>query len=246
MWSREALKMDAKATMKNCFGNSILVCLILSFATGTANGISSRVSNNNNIDISHISLAQLSLWFGAFCVAAIITYAVQIFALNLLVVGSSHFFLSARVTPTPDINSVGFAFGNRRYGNVCKTMFLMRLFIYLWSLLFVIPGIYKSYQWRMVPYLLAENPEMDYKRALSLSAAMMDGEKMDAFVLDLSFIGWYFLSIFTCGILAIAYVEPYQEHTNAGLYIALREKAINNGLVHPSELYAVINNVPQQ
>ena len=119
-------------------------------------------------------------------------------------------------------------------------MFLMNLFIWLWSLLFVIPGIYKAYQYRMVPYLLAENPEMDYNRALSLSASMMEGEKMNAFVLDLSFFGWYLLSVFTCGILAIVYVAPYQYHTNAGLYIALREKAINNGLASPSELYAVV------
>ena len=49
------------------------------------------------------------------------------------------------------------------------------------------------------------------------------------------------ISIFTCMILAVVYVMPYQYHTNAGLYIALREKAINNGLVNPAELYAVVN-----
>lgn len=122
-------------------------------------------------------------------------------------------------------------------------MFLTKLLIALWSLLFLIPGIYKTYQYRMVPYLLAENPDLDYDRVLSMSKMMMNGEKWNAFILDLSFIGWEILSIFTCLILAIAYVSPYIAHTKAGLYILLREKAINNGLINPAELYAVVNDL---
>lgn len=238
MWSREILKNDAKITLRNCLGNSILASLVL-IAINSVGNFSIKM---NNVDISRFTLTQLLTIWLSMSLASFVTILIQIFVVNLLTVGASHFFLSSRIRPS-GVDLVGFGFKKGRYGNVCKTMFLMRLFIGLWSLLFIIPGIYKSYQYRMVPYLLAENPEMDYRRALDLSASMMDGEKLNAFVLDLSFIGWHFLSLFTCMILEVLYVAPYQHHTNAGLYIALREKAINNGLVNPSELYAVVNNV---
>lgn len=236
MWSRESLKFDAKITLKNCFGNSILACLVLSAASNIGN----FTLRFNDVSFNKLSVAQLLAITIPMSLASVLTILVKIFLTNPLSVGCSHFFLSSRIRPSR-VEQVGFCFKSGRYGNACKTIFMMNLFISLWSLLFVIPGIYKSYQYRMVPYLLAENPEMDYRRALELSTAMMDGEKMDAFVLDLSFIGWYMISIFTCMILAVVYVMPYQYHTNAGLYIALREKAINNGLVNPAELYAVVN-----
>lgn len=239
MWTRESLKTDAKATLKTCFGNSILVCLIISLVSGFGSSASSFA---NNMDYSHFSLEQLIALLGFMTFASIISIALSIFVTAILSVGAIHFFLSSRVKPAV-VDMIGFGFKKGRYGNVCKTMFFMNLFVFLWSLLFIIPGIYKGYQYRMVPYLLAENPQMDYKRALDLSKAMMDGQKLDTFVLDLSFVGWYLLSVFTCGILAIVYVAPYQNHTNAGLYIALRQNAINSGLVNPAELYAVVDDM---
>lgn len=237
MWTRESLKSEAKNTFATCRGNSILVCLIVGLVSGVGSGASGRSSSDMSGGSMSVeaAIAILVIALGA----SVITIALQILVTNLLCVGSSHFFLSSRVKPS-SVEMLLFPFKNGRYGKVLGAMFMTNLFIGLWSLLFVIPGIYKAYQYRMVPYLLAENPEMGYKRAIELSKAMMDGEKMNAFVLDLSFLGWYILSIFTCGILAIVYVSPYQEHTNAGLYIALREKAVNSGLVNPAELYAVV------
>ena len=103
-----------------------------------------------------------------------------------------------------------------------KTIFLRDLFIFLWSLLFIIPGIYKSYQYRMIPFLLSEDPTMTKDQAFAESKRLMDGNKWKAFVLDLSFLGWDILSALTLGILGIFYVAPYQAHTNAALYEKLR------------------------
>ena len=108
------------------------------------------------------------------------------------------------------------------YKNVVKTAFMTDLFIFLWSLLFVIPGIIKSYSYRLVPYIVSENPQISYKDALAESARLMNGNKWKAFVLDLSFIGWYLLSALTFGILAIFYVSPYVAQTEAELYLALK------------------------
>ena len=89
-------------------------------------------------------------------------------------------------------------------------------------MLFLVPGIIKSYEYRMIPYILADNPTISYEEAFALSKKMMTGNKWDAFVLDLSFIGWRILGGLTCGILSLFYVNPYQYQTNAALYEALK------------------------
>jgi uncharacterized membrane protein len=99
----------------------------------------------------------------------------------------------------------------------CRTIFLI-----LWSLLLIIPGIVKYYEYLMVPYLLAENPYLSREEAFAESKRMMDGEKWNAFVLDLSFLGWILLSELTAGLVGVFYVNPYVNGTHAALFEALR------------------------
>ena len=108
------------------------------------------------------------------------------------------------------------------YLNVVKTVFLRDLYIVLWGLLLIIPGIIKSYEYRMVNYILAENPEMNTKEVFAMSRDMMRGNKWRAFVLDLSFLGWHLLSLITVGLAGIFYAFPYRNMTNAALYEFLR------------------------
>lgn len=98
---------------------------------------------------------------------------------------------------------------------------LMSLFTFLWSLLFVIPGIVKSYSYAMTPYILLDRPELSATEAIKESERMMKGHKMELFILDLSFIGWILLTPLTCGILAL-YVEPYMMTTKAAFYLELK------------------------
>lgn len=142
-------------------------------------------------------------------------------------VGCQHWFIRSRTEDNYNIGSVGFTF-KEGYGNVTKTMFLKQLYTFFWSLLFVFPGIIKSYEYRMIPYLLAENPYMSTDEAFARSRSMMDGEKWNAFVLDLSFIGWNILSSLTLGLVGLFYVAPYQAYTDMELYVALCSKP-NNG-----------------
>ena len=116
-----------------------------------------------------------------------------------------------------------------------KTLFIMELKIFLWSLLFIIPGVIKSYQYFMVPYILAENPNIETKRALELSKEMTKDEKFNIFLLQLSFIGWMFLCVFTCGI-GYIFLSPYMEATFAELYQVMREKAHSLGISDFEEL----------
>lgn len=152
-------------------------------------------------------------------IAMAISFVLHAFVLNPIEVGGKRFFFK-NLNEKASIKELLFAFENQ-YMNVVKTLFFRDLYVTLWTLLFIVPGIVKSYEYRMMPYLLAENPAMPKEQAFALSKQMMDGQKWKTFVLDLSFIGWEFLSGLTMGLLGIFYVTPYRDMTNAALYESL-------------------------
>jgi len=131
------------------------------------------------------------------------------------------FFFRRNLDEPANLSLIAHSF-DKNYMNSVKAGFFSQLFISLWSLLFVIPGIIKSYEYRLVPYLVSENTEMTWKEALAESTRLMKGHKWNTFVLDLSFIGWEILSFFTCGLLSIFYVDPYKLSTDAALYEAIK------------------------
>ena len=104
----------------------------------------------------------------------------------------------------------------------------MHVYLILWSLLFAIPGIIKGYAYRLVPFILADNPDMDPDDAITFSREMMNGQKFDAFVLDLSFILWWLLSGITFNIAGILYVFPYIYATDAELYLAIKNGSVDD------------------
>ena len=150
-----------------------------------------------------------------------IAFAFSMLLYNPFHVGVQRFMLKS-VDDKAEVKEVLYAF-DHSYKNVVRTMFHKDIRVLLWSLLFVIPGIYKSYQYRMVSYILAEHPDTDYRQALQMSKDMMNGEKWHAFVLDLSFILWHMLGAITCGIVELFYVNPYIWLTDAALYRKLCE-----------------------
>ncbi|MBD5484052.1 MAG: DUF975 family protein [Lachnospiraceae bacterium] len=160
-------------------------------------------------------------------IGMIIAGAVSAFLYNPLCVGVNRFMLKS-VDDTAEIKEMAYAF-DHSYINVVKTMFHVDLRVFLWALLFVVPGIYKKYQYRMVSYILAEHPDLDYKEVLQMSSDMMNGEKWHAFVLDLSFILWHMLGAITCGMVEIFYVNPYVQLTDAALYRKLCELRDDTG-----------------
>ncbi len=109
--------------------------------------------------------------------------------------------------------------------SVVKVYLISYIFVFLWSLLFVIPGIVKSYSYMMAPYILAENKGMSALEAINRSKAMMDGHKMDLFVLYLSFIGWILLVYITFG-LALIWVFPYMDATLANFYNEIKKEPL--------------------
>ena len=186
------------------------------------------------------SLAMVSMIFGVATIIILVIFAIALvvsaFIFAPLKVGIYRFFMHAR-EGRRDFSDVSFVFGCGQYLNVVKIMFLVSIKTFLWSLLFIIPGIVKSYEYRMIPYILSENPGIDSKRAFEMTKAMTDGEKGNIWVLDLSFLGWEFLSLFTCYLLSLFWLNPYEQATYAELYATLRENALQSGKVSSGELY---------
>ncbi|MBR6909036.1 MAG: DUF975 family protein, partial [Lachnospiraceae bacterium] len=146
--------------------------------------------------------------------------AVDIFVYNPIEYGCQKFFKRSM----DENQSLGVMFNGFKdgYKNIVKVMFFRDLFVFLWSLLFIIPGIVKGYAYRLVPYILSENPSMSKDEALKESNRLMMGNKWKAFVLDLSFIGWNILCLLTWGVLDIFYVGPYRNATYAAFYEAVK------------------------
>lgn len=175
------------------------------------------------------------IFLGITIVIAIIGFIIKLLIVYPIEIGKNNFFMGIRESER-SLDSLIFIYKSGQLKNTIFTMFMKGLFQFLWSLLFVIPGIIKSYEYRMIPYILSENPELSRERAFEISKQMMKGNKWNTFVLDLSFLGWQILSAITIGILGIFYVNPYVESTNAELYAYLREDALRKGYVSSNEL----------
>ena len=157
---------------------------------------------------------------------------VSVIALVFVVLALIHFIIGGAVQMgyaafnldivdgVPTSASVLFSQFNRlKDGFVMRLM--TRIFIALWSLLFVIPGIMKTYSYAMAPYILVENPHMTGMEAITASKNMMYGHRWELFCMLFSFIGWDLLSIFTLGILQL-WIHPYKEAAMAAFYRNLR------------------------
>lgn len=233
MWNRAELKMRGNMAFKKNYVSAVVVALLMGIF-GTVSGESSarRVSENSDIYSGNLFNVGMitGLLAGIETVVILIVLVAKVFVGNLLKMGGYRFFILNQ-TAQPGIGTLLDGFRSGHYVNIVLTMFLRDLFTALWSLLLVVPGIVKHYEYLMVPYIIAENPAMDYKEAFQISKQMMDGEKMEAFIMDLSFLGWYLLSAVTCGLLAIFYVNPYVQASFAEMYTFNKQKAYQEGYI---------------
>ena len=256
MWNRAELKERAKKVLRKYYWIAFLVTLVASILGGSQGASAPSFSfgfNNNDFmrggganwqqfnpsDPQSLKILTAIL-IGAVALSAIalvivaLGLAFKLFVGGPIEVGMNRYFLEARQDRS-DFANLFSMFRAGRYLNVVKANAWRMLFTFLWLLLFVIPGIIKGYSYSMIPYLMADNPGMDYQRAMKLSMAMTNGEKWNIFVLDLSFIGWYLLGLLACCV-GILFVVPYVVATKAELYVTLRQKAIEANLCSAEEL----------
>ena len=173
-----------------------------------------------NAALAAVAVAVLIGVIIVFLVVFVLVTILDAFVINPFQVGCCRFFYRNLSEPAR-ISNLGYGFDNN-YKETAKTMFFRDMYLVLWSMLLIIPGIVKGYEYMMIPYLLADDPSMTKEKAFAESRRMMTGQKWNAFVLDLSFIGWSILSVFTCGLLSVFYVNPYKMSAHAALYETLK------------------------
>lgn len=237
MWTREQIKTRAKKFLAIAYWKAFLISMIILIAGGGKGngGSSSRSSGDPSNHISKEYITMVLMMLG-------IVLLLRILIGYMLEIGGRKFFVQG-ASGEIKMGYIGFAFGEGNYFNVLKTMFLRDIYLILWTLLLIIPGIIKSYSYRMVPYILADNPNIGANRAIELSNEMTQGEKWNIFVLDLSFLGWYLLGMLAL-LVGVLFVVPYDDATNAELYLVFRKDAIACGKTSYEELN--LSNLSEQ
>lgn len=129
-----------------------------------------------------------------------------------------------------EVNIGGLFDGFSDFGRIVGTKLLQAIYTFLWMLLLVIPGIIKFYSYAMTDYILKDHPELSNNAAIEKSMAMMDGNKMKLFLLDLSFIGWAILCLFTLGI-GYLFLQPYVQAAHAAFYEDLKAQVLEEEVI---------------
>jgi hypothetical protein len=243
MWTRALLKSNAKASLRTNYWRVFAICLAAGLLTGGFRSGRSSLSAHYSVQNGFQFLPNTPLYMlwalsarsalGVGLVALLLGLIWVVFVAPVLEVGRCRAMMENRVGKPP-FETLFAGFGPQ-YKNLVKGRFYANLRICLYTLLLVIPGIIKSYEYFFVPYLLAENPGLSPARAAELSRRMTDGEKWNMFVLQLSFLGWFILGALTFGI-GRFFVEPYYQATMAELYAAMRAKAFALGYTDAQEL----------
>lgn len=153
--------------------------------------------------------------FGAIMIFVVVYALVTLVIGGALSFGYAKFNLNLVNKTNPDIKDIFSEMGRFKTGFVMQ--FLKFIYVLLWSLLFIIPGIIASYSYRMTPYILMENPDMTANQAIAASKELMKGNKWRLVCLEFSFIGWSILSAITLGV-GYLFLSPYMEAAGAAFY----------------------------
>ena len=224
----KALRARARANLTGNWGVSIAVAVVASLLGGLITGVSFLPELDTVIPLEfypalqkymdwwneglHIGSVTLNFRSGIFGFAAFLIGGV-------LQMGYADFLLNQHDGKETDFNDLFSKFDF--FGTGFAQRFLRNLYVLLWSLLFIIPGVIKGFAYAMTPFILAENPNMSASQAIRLSEDLMDGHKADLFILDLSFLGWNILAALTLNLGNIA-LNPYKNAAYAAFYRQLQ------------------------
>ena len=236
MWDRKEVKLQGKKNFKGNYWGSVISALLISILGGCSS-VASRFSSSDTDDTTYDDSATsaaadaynnmptgliVGLIIGAMAVSVIFVL-LKIFVFNPLQVGCYGFFRDNATGLQPDLGVLKTGF--TMYGHTFVTLLLRDIFLLLWTLLLIFPGVIKAYSYRMVPFLLRDNPELSAREVITRSRQLMDGHKWNVFVFDLSYIGWFLLGCITLGLVNVFWSEPYRQNANALIYRRLLGEA---------------------
>lgn len=247
MWTRSELKTKAKRSLKRNYIPCILVGLILLFALGSQQNLT-YTSTGGLKDTLPLELVQSEqfqvqvmqerlttfflgpnqvIWNSIEAalggMATILFLLAKILVFNPLEVGGCGFYVE-NAEDMPKLERLFKVFTSPGYKNVVLVLFERDLYLIFWFMLLVIPGIYKSFEYFMIPYILSDDPETSSEICFRNSKEMMYGEKLNAFILQLSFLLWELLSSITFGLSGIMFSNPYRHATFAEFYRVIRHR----------------------
>ena len=226
MLDRVQLKLEAKAITKNARVSAYLFTLLYLVIILVLQGLDALVSGGMMAEYAYLygdlEMMEVLQYIPRLSLPPVaITFISIVISLVSAILGTGYILYTMNVrkgleTPYATLFD-GFLFA----GKVILLQIVMGIFVFLWSLLFIIPGIIAGYRYRFALYNLCENPEMGVMEAIRLSKQQTMGFKLDLFVLDLTFIGWGILCGLTLGILSI-WIQPYIQQTDLAYFDAIR------------------------
>lgn len=243
VFSRADLKSFARQDLVNtywfCLGTLLLASFIPGLIELPINLITNRLNEQFGTIIENlvenavfsVSLQSIITEIAVYILVTFPALVLGIFTTYPLKIGLARYCLNIANEEHFELSQLFSPYKEKTFLKQGLSLFTTELIISLWYFLFIIPGIIKSYQYFFVPIILAENPDMTGKQARELSKKITDGYKMELFVLDLSFIGWYMLGFLACGI-GVIFVTPYVFMTQIEAY---------NFLTHIYEEYTLKN-----
>ncbi len=257
---RKQLKQAGKALFQKNYWYSVLVTFLMTLTGASAGSFSSNFNFNLNFSSNTpgsdegaveevfgggnldaffdefiyepIFIAFVLIIIAAIVVASILGY----FIFASFRCGGIRYFLKSRKNQPVQIHEVFENLKDKTNINIAKVTFSRDVSVFLWSLVFIIPGIIKSYEYWAIDYILAVRPDIDKDEAKRLSKLLMDGNKAELFILGLSFFPWILLSIFTMGLLNVFYLNPYMQATFVEFFSQIRLEALAMGKITPNDI----------
>lgn len=224
MLTRAEMKQRAKDSMSSASTHPVLVSLVYLVITIAISGIVSFITQmfTMGASLGSAALESDAAAIGAMLAAvpvSIVLSLVSFVITSVLATGMTAYYLKTIRHQQAGIESL-FSYFKELVKIFCL-YFMVQLFISLWSLLFIIPGIIATYRYTMAVYIYIDDPSKGVMQCITESKLMMVGHKWEFFVLQISFILWGLLCCVTCG-LATLYVAPYMGLTSAVYYDNLK------------------------
>lgn len=231
MLKSKELREKAWNSLKGKYWLAFIVVLILGIFSSTGTGLVTFSQNMAEVvDMVDPSEMDSTMQLGAIIIiaaAAVLCFIgmlIRIFVGYAATVGLSHYFI--KNTDSKPAFADAFSGFKVKYRRNLGTLLLVDIKSVLWGFLFIIPGIIKSYEYAIIPYILADDAEISSRDAFKKAREMMKGNKWRLFKLNLSFIGWGILCIMTFGV-GTFFLMPYTNAANAEFYVELKNRQIS-------------------
>ena len=173
-------------------------------------------------------------------VANLVFVVIKILFISVLEIGRNRYFLEQRRYEKTNMDRLLYSYKSKKNFSLAWILFVKSVYLFLWSIT-IVGWFIKYYEYRMIPYVLAENPNIKRKEAFKLSKELMRGDKFNLFKLHLSLIGWKILGLLTFNLLNIFFTNIYIETLHTEFYATMRKEKLNkisnNKLLNDEKLY---------